>query len=127
MSRRPNYTEQEQEQVVLDYFGGSGSEGEPLCPACGESLVFRSSSVPFLGLQLDVGCPGCARGFSWSQPQPERPWKDLQLSYFLERYLEGEPLRCPADDCFVTYAEFNDGVVQFNCPYCNRRGRIQLD
>ncbi len=120
------YTEQEKDEIILEYFGTPGSEGAAQCPRCSEALQFKTSVIPYFGLQVTVRCPVCEISFDWSQPQPERPWKELHLSYFVERYTMGEVLRCPFDDSYVTYAEFSDSVLQFNCPYCNRRGKVKL-
>ncbi len=121
------YSQSERDEIVLEYFSGAGADERPSCPRCGEDLEIESQAIQFFGLQLQVRCDSCSTSFAWSQPQPERPWKDLYLDYFAERYLRGEDLRCPHDDAFVTHAEFSDGVVQFNCPYCNRRGRVIVE
>ncbi len=120
-------TPEQQEDIVLEYFGSEESKGRPLCPNCGDRLDFRSFVLKAFGLQLKISCQGCSETFSWSQPQPERSWKDLHLEYFLENHGKGEVARCPYDDCQVSCAEFAGGVLQFNCPYCNRRGRIRLE
>ena len=48
------------------------------------------------------------------------------MEYFLERYRLGDVLRCPIDDCYVNYVEFSDAIIEFRCPYCNRRGKAHL-
>ncbi len=122
-----NLSPQQQNRVAREYFGPEGSGECALCPRCGEELEIAPGMVAGFGLQLRIECPGCASVATWIQPQPVREWKTLYLEYFAERYLTQETIRCPYDDCYVTWAEFNDGVVQFNCPYCNRRGRIVVE
>lgn len=119
------FSRDEKEQIVRDYFGPAGSEETPRCPHCGEELDFRQE--PGSGaIRLVVNCRECANGFSW-EPQAEvRPWEDLHLRYFVERYRSGQRPRCPVDDCFIQWAEFPEGVLEFRCPYCNRRGRVAL-
>ncbi len=117
-------TPKQLDQIVREYFGPGGAGECPICPGCGEDLEIESRSVAGFGLQLQIHCLGCEALSTWVQPQPIRDWKTLHLDYFAECYLLEETIRCPYDDCYVTWAEFNDGVVQFNCPYCNRRGRI---
>lgn len=122
-----HWSEDTQQQIVREYFGPAGA-GEPsLCPGCGQDLDICSTVLKGFGLQLRVKCPGCEQAFTWLQPQPVRAWKTLHLDYFAERYLMEETIRCPYDDCYVSWAEFNDRVVQFICPYCNRRGRIIVE
>ena len=117
------FSEQDQVDIILEYFGAEENTESPLCPDCGQELLFESLFSDLLGLQLEVSCPPCQQVFSWAQPLPVREWKPLHLGYFVECYVADKPLRCPYDDCRVTSIEFNDGVTQFNCPFCNRRGR----
>lgn len=113
----------ELEEIVLSHFG----DKEPsACPGCGRQLEIQSSVIPGFGLHLKFHCAGCARSGEWQQPQPSRDWKPLHLEYFREALREERPIRCPIDDSYVTFAEFESGIVQFVCPYCNRRGAIQL-
>ncbi len=121
------FTRDEQQAIVLEYFGAEENEGSPLCPRCGESLQVKSSVASAFGLQVDVTCSNCRHSFSWAQPQPERLWKELHLHYFLEAHHRGNAPHCPYDDCRVSSAEFEGGVLQFNCPFCNRRGRIRQE
>jgi hypothetical protein len=118
------YSEVQKAEIMKEFFRSAGAGEHPLCPCCSDALRFRSMAVAFTGLQLDVECSCCRLSFSWSQPQPPKPWNKVQLGYFLERYRNSEVARCPVDDCFVTYAEFGDGVLQINCPFCNRRGQV---
>ncbi|MFQ5737878.1 MAG: hypothetical protein ACE5JX_02615 [Acidobacteriota bacterium] len=120
------YTKHQQAEIIRQYFQQAGAEEAPQCPLCGEPLQIQCGSQDLFGLQVEVSCRECGKSFLWAQPQPEREWKKLHLGYFLERYASGERMRCPLDDCFVSYAEFSDGVVQFNCPYCNRRGKVRI-
>ena len=117
----------QKESVVRAYFTQTGAEEAPECLSCHREWEIRQSVLPALGLQLEVRCPSCSEAFSWSQPQPVREWKELHLRYFAERYLTEQLVRCPYDDCYVSYAEFEGGVVQFNCPLCNRRGQIVVE
>ena len=116
----PSYPESDRQQILREYF--RGADDAPLCPACGEDLEIRldlDSEHPL----LDVSCPGCRRRFRWAQEQDEQPWRPLYLAYFVERLRKGRPLRCPIDDSRVVTVDFGDGVVEFRCPFCNRRGR----
>lgn len=117
------YSDKEKAEIVKEFFKSEGAREAPLCPHCADELVYQTTFTSFTGLQLDVECPGCRLSFTWSQPQPEQAWNNLQIEYFLERFRQDQTARCPVDDCFVTFAEFSDGVVQVNCPYCNRRGQ----
>ncbi len=120
-------TEQEKDEIIRDYFGPGGAEENPRCPSCGEVLRFDALHDSGSGqFQIEVGCPDCGANFSWQQNHLQQPWKELHVQYFMERYTAREPLRCPLDDCYVIYAEFTDRVLEFRCPYCNRRGRAQL-
>lgn len=121
-----SYSDQEKDRIIRDYFGPASKEEAPRCPGCGEVLLFdvicgdESSS-----LQVRVSCPDCQARFTWEQSQLEQKWNPLHLAYFLERYRLSDFPRCPLDDSYVTYTEFNDAVVEFRCPYCNRRGRTR--
>ena len=122
----PQYSEQEKDQIIREYFGPAGVEENPRCPHCGEVLRFDSDyRTDSPGFRVDVACPDCGAGFTWEQSKPEQPWKPLHLAYFVERYKLSDVLRCPVDDCYVVYAEFSDGVLEFRCPYCNRRGKSE--
>ena len=120
-----SYTDEEREEILLDYFGSTSDE-EPLCPDCGEPLVFQSrypsGDSPY---QLHVDCPDCRAGFTWKQIRPLEPWTSIQLSYCLERHRQGDTPRCPVDDSHIVCTEFTDGAVEFRCPYCNRTGRAR--
>ena len=121
------YSEQEKDEIIRDYFGPLGDEENPRCPCCGEILQFKSNYGSGADcLEIRVSCPDCKGHFTWEQNQPEQPWKPLHLQYFVERYKINQPMRCPFDDCYVTCAEFADGVLEFRCPYCNQRGRAQV-
>ena len=115
------------DRIVREYFGPGGVGECPICQDCGHDLEIRSNFLTGFGLQLKIRCRECDALSTWLQPQPVRDWKTLHLDYFAECYLLEQTIRCPYDDCYVTWAEFNDQVIQFNCPYCNRRGRIIVD
>ncbi|MBI4445947.1 MAG: hypothetical protein HY645_08545 [Acidobacteria bacterium] len=119
------YTVEEKDQIVREYFGPAGATESPLCPRCGEVLKFKRSrsKEDFL---LVVSCPECRSGFVWRQLKPEQSWKPLHLEYFIERHRMGDVLRCPVDDCYIAYIEYSDRILEFRCPYCNRRGQAQL-
>ena len=121
-----DYTQQEKKEIVRDYFGPPGAEEVPRCPHCGETLRFDTRHAPGGHFQIQVSCPACQTTFGWEQSGQEQPWKPIYLNYFVERYQCNETIRCPIDDCYVTYAEFSDGVVEFRCPYCNRRGKAEV-
>ncbi len=119
------YTDREREEIILEYFG-SASEDELLCPDCGEVLRFKSQypsgDSPY---RLQVDCPDCHARFIWEQDRDREAWTSMQLSYCRERHRQGETPRCPVDDSYVICTEFNDGAVEFRCPYCNRSGRAR--
>ncbi len=120
------YSQKEQEEIVRDYFGPLGAEETPRCPHCGELLQFETRQEPGGRFQMQVDCPDCLRAFRWEQADQEQPWKPIHLNYFVERYQQNERIRCPIDDCYISYVEFSDGVVEFRCPYCNRRGKATV-
>ncbi len=119
------YSPQKKEETVRDYFGPLGAEETPRCPHCGDLLQFDMQRATGSRFQMQVSCPGCRAAFGWEQTDQEQPWKPIYLNYFVERYQLTETIRCPVDDCYITYAEFNDGMVEFRCPYCNRRGKAE--
>lgn len=120
------YSQEEQERIVQEYFSAQGSEAHPRCPHCGELLKFHSTYPAHnTGFEVRISCPECAADFVWKQTQPEQSWKPLHLDYFIERYQFSNLIRCPVDDCCVTCTEFSDGILEFRCPYCNRRGKVQ--
>lgn len=117
----------EQDEIIRDYFGPSGAEETPRCPHCGELLQFDVRHAPGAHFQLQVSCPDCRKtAFCWEQTKPAQLWKPIYLNYFVERYQLNEMIRCPIDDCYVTWLEFSDEVVEFRCPYCNRRGKAPI-
>lgn len=117
-----SYSDQEKDRILRDYFSLASKEESPRCPGCGEVLQFAVNySSESSSSQIQVSCPDCQARFTWEQSRAEQPWKPLHLAYFLERYRLNDVLRCPFDDCFVTYTEFSDAVIEFRCPYCNRR------
>ncbi len=121
----PEYSDRDQDQIIREYFGPTGVGETPLCPQCGETLQFDSRYPSHgSGIRIEVSCPNCQRQFMWEQTQPEQSWKPLHLEYFLERIQSGALPRCPIDDCYVTHVDFGDGVLEFRCPCCNRRGKI---
>jgi len=121
------FSEKEKEEIIRDYFGPPGTEENPRCPTCGEVLRFDALHVTGSSLfRIEVSCPDCKAHFSWEQNQLHQPWKELHMQYFMERYTTHELLRCPLDDCYVIYTEFTGRIVEFRCPYCNRRGKAQL-
>ncbi len=122
-----HYSDKEKEEIIKHYFGPSEEGENPRCPHCGELLHFKSIyDSPDPHLKIAVSCPDCQAHFTWNQPGSGEPWKPLHLDYFLERYRIGQSIRCPFDDCYVTYTEFSDAVVEFRCPYCNHRARVAL-
>lgn len=120
---RLGFSKEEKEAIIRSYFGADADPGWSLCRLCGEDFVFRLDLDPEAGARVRVHCTGCAGGFTWRQSLPAGRWKSLHLSYFEERYRLSQPLKCPLDDCIVTAIELPEGVVEFRCPFCNRRGR----
>ena len=118
---------EEKDHIIRDYFGPASDQENPRCPHCGEVFKF-SLNYPskHKHLTISVHCPECSTHFTWKQTSAEQSWNPLHLQYFEERYRIDQTIRCPRDDCYVTYTEFNDGVVEFRCPYCNHRGKIRL-
>ncbi len=117
-----SYSEEERDEIIREYFSTEGGES-PSCPRCGETLQFQFDHQVRTGSEVRISCPDCRRRFSWCQTHLKQGWESLTLQYFLERHQLGQPLRCPIDDCFVGGTEYAEGVVEFRCPYCNRRGR----
>ena len=121
------YSSQEEDQIIRDYFGPPGGEENPRCPGCGKVLRFDLDYATVGNrLRLRVSCSECATSFIWQQPHQEQTWKPLHLQYFVERYRMGQTIRCPVDDCYISYAEFTSGVLEFRCAYCNHRGKLTL-
>lgn len=114
---------EETERLVREYFAGSEP---PLCEQCGEELVFRTDYGVENRLCLRISCRGCGLKRSWRQSHSPVAWEPLHLSYFLEMVARGQLPRCPIDDSGVNFAEFEGGLVEFRCPFCNRRGRASL-
>ncbi len=121
-----DYTRQEKKEIVRDYFGPSGAEETPRCPHCGETLRINTQHSPGGTFQMQVSCPDCQNSFEWDQAGQKQPWKPIHLNYFVECYQCNETIRCPIDDCYITISEFSDEVVEFRCPYCNRRGKADV-
>ena len=119
------YTPEERDQIVRDYFGPAGADAPPRCPNCGETLLFTrlDRAEKFT---VRISCSECQSSFEWKKGRDQEAWKPLHLEYFLERFRSGNKLRCPFDDCYVLCTEFSDGILEFRCPYCNRRGQTQL-
>lgn len=107
-------------RAALEYFNGNEP---PLCPRCGEELQFRVDYSAGHRLCLSVSCPGCGCNLNWRQPDSPGEWAPLHLTYFVERIGQGDVPRCPFDDSGVSFAEFEGGVLEFRCQFCNRRGR----
>jgi len=120
------YSSEEQDEIIRDYFGPPGSEEVPRCPHCGELLNFDTHYSPSRDFHVHTSCKKCQITFHWKQPQQIHPWKPIHINYFLERYQTDQSIRCPIDDCYITYSEFSDSVVEFRCPYCNHRGKAQV-
>ena len=118
------YSDQEKDRIIRDYFGLAGKDENPRCPSCGEVLVLQAEYRTHF--HIHVSCPDCGARFTWEQCHLVQPWKSLHLEYFLECYRLGDVLRCPVDDCYVNYVEFSDRIIEFRCPYCNRRGKARL-
>jgi transcription elongation factor Elf1 len=122
-----DYSQPEKDEIIKGYFGPAEDRENPRCPDCGEVFQFESNCDSGTGLlKIEVSCPDCGGRFSWQQPRLTQPWQPLHLQYFLERQRMGQSIRCPFDDCYVTYAEFSDSVLEFRCPYCNHRGIVEL-
>lgn len=122
-----NYSEEEQKKIIKNYFGPSENGENPRCSQCGDILHFKTiyaSEKPHL--KISVSCPDCQSHFIWHQPSSQEPWKSLHLDYFMERHRIDQPIRCPFDDCYITYTEFSDAVIEFRCPYCNHCGTATL-
>jgi hypothetical protein len=113
---------QEAERLAHEYFSGNES---PLCENCGEELLFRTDYGPENRFGLRISCAGCGRRLRWRQHESPGEWDTLHLRYFLERVTQGDAPRCPIDDSGISFAEFEGGVLEFRCPFCNRRGRIE--
>ena len=121
-------SKEEKDEIIRDYFGPPGAEENPRCPGCGEVLRFDALHDTGSSLfRIEVSCPDCKANFSWEQNLLHQPWKDLHLQYFMERYRTHQLIRCPLDDCYVIYTEFTDRIVEFRCPYCNHRGKAQIE
>jgi hypothetical protein len=121
------FSPEEQDEIIRDYFGPSGAEETPRCPRCGDLLQFDVRHASGTHFQMQVSCSDChTTDFHWEQTEPEQPWKPLHLNYFVERYRLNERIRCPIDDCYISFFEFSDEVVEFRCPYCNRRGKASV-
>jgi len=91
----------------------------PICRNCESEYEFEFDYSE--ELRIRVRCPGCGRTMTWQQEKPVEVWSGLHVNYFLERYREGEPIRCPYDDCQVSVVEHSDDSLEFRCLYCNRR------
>jgi hypothetical protein len=109
-------------RLVREYFAGKEA---PLCEKCGEELVFTSDYALGDRLCLKISCRGCGRKLNWQQSRSPGGWTVVHLNYFLERVAQDQVPRCPIDDSSVSFAEFEGGVIEFRCPFCNRRGRIR--
>jgi len=120
------YSEEEREQIVVEYFGPGSPKENPRCPSCGEVLQLQSEYPSGASVfRLSIRCPDCQAEDVWQQGSPQTAWTKLQLAYCRERYSKGEAPRCPVDDCYVICAEYNNGIVDYRCPYCNRSGRAK--
>ncbi len=111
--------------IVRAFFRAERIDGESLCSSCGGSIEVRLR-YPALSEDresLEIHCRECGRQGRWVQERPAEDWKDVHMSYFLECQSHGRAPLCPIDDSSVLYFEFSDGVFEFRCPYCNRRGR----
>lgn len=114
--------EMETDQIAREFFAGNES---PLCPRCGEELLFRLDYELDRRPRLRMSCVGCGLRFSWRQEGPPGEWEPLHMTYFVERVAQGQVPRCPIDDSGISFAEFEGGILEFRCPYCNRRGRVE--
>lgn len=95
------------------------------CSSCGEDLSVGLDYGAASGkMRVKVECCNCDHVHFWTQSESEGKWDPLHLRYFLERVRADQEVRCPYDDCFVTYCEYPDGWIEFRCLYCNRRGRV---
>jgi hypothetical protein len=119
---RTGYSSEEVAALVRDYFA---STEPPCCKHCGEDVAVSLdySTRPSVG--LDLFCTGCHTTGHWSSSDKAEPWESLHLAYLQECVRLGKPPRCPVDDSRVNYAEFEGELLEFRCPFCNRRGRVQ--
>ncbi len=126
--KRNLYSNTERDQIIREYFGPAGVKENPSCPRCGELLEFHSGfrGDPRSHYRIEVGCPDCGGTFAWEQRHLVQPWKLLHMAYFVECYHLGEIPRCPLDDCYLIHSKYSDGVLEFRCPYCNRRGKTTV-
>ena len=119
------YSEVEKASIVRAYLGPGGSGDPPLCPLCSEEFSFviiYQVAPPF----LEVNCPGCANGFTWTPSEETRTWSDLHLRYFSERIELNLEIRCPYDDCLVSQRDSYSGRVELRCLFCNRRQWVAI-
>lgn len=119
-----SFSDHEISRIVQCFLGPAGARQEVFCPRCENELLVKVQRA--LGMQLEVCCESCGEAFTWAQPQPSRDWKPLHLDYFRERCSEGLESRCPYDDCYITVVFYSGGLTAFICPYCNRRGTVEL-
>ncbi len=114
------YHSEEVEALVRDYFSLTEP---PCCIHCGEDVAVSLDYSERPSVALDLCCSGCDATGHWRIPDAVDQWEPLHLAYLQECVRLGRPPRCPMDDCRVNYAEFEGNLLEFRCPYCNRRGR----
>ena len=120
----PSYSPEERDQIVREFFRAERLH-ETLCPLCGDEIRLQLDYESNPGdPHLRVRCGGCGGGFLWRQTKAPREWKPLYLAYFSECHRKGRVFRCPIDDSSVICREFDPGILEFRCPYCNRFGRV---
>jgi hypothetical protein len=110
------------DDLVREFFS-LREEGSPVCPNCGRELDF--DFVYSETVEIEITCRQCQERWFWNQHRPERPWSQLHLQYFSERYRAGQPIHCPFDDCQVCVLEHSGGMIEFRCLFCNRRGSLK--
>lgn len=110
----------ESEDLAREYFAGNEP---PLCGRCGEELLVRIDYGSRPRLSLEMSCSGCGKTWKWQQTDSPGRWDALHVNYFLERTRQNRVPRCPFDDSSISFAEFEGGIIEFRCPFCNRRGR----
>ena len=93
----------------------------PICESCDNEYEFSFDYSENPGIK--IVCAQCGEIMFWEQNPPIKMWQELHLDYFMERYLEGESIQCPFDDCQVSVIEYADDLLEFRCLFCNRRGR----
>ena len=73
------FTDEEREEIVLEYFGPEGTKENPRCPSCGEVLQLESEYPSgSSGFRLLIRCPDCQTSDVWEQKCPSEAWTTVQ-------------------------------------------------